>query len=207
MDKPQAAVVGASLVSFLPGLTLAQRASVKLALLQAEQETRFVHEQGLVMDLYSFYMNKLKFYGWDALPPSQVHWPDNERVEIVGRALQSIAVVAGSEYATSTQWAMQGLKFNAAAMLHFEQRSRQKGVFQLLPCAPASNGCVDMVLYYETAEQSALAAGFLFRERSQQQGKAELVRFNVRLFDQQYRDKVERSLQTIALKEIVDLQI
>lgn len=207
MDKPQAAVVGAGLMSFMPGLTVAQRSSVKLALLQAEQETRFVHEQGQVTDWYAYYKNKLKFYGWDAVSPNQVHWPDNERPDIVDSALQTLSVTAGSQYATSTQLAMQGLRLNAAALLHFEQRTRQQGAFQLLPCAPVRNGSVDMVLYHEVIEQSELHAGFLFRKRRHQSVRAELVRFNTRLFDQQFRAKVEKSLQAIALREILDLQL
>ena len=90
MNKPQATVVGAGLMSFMPGLTPAQRSSVKLAVLQAERETRFVHEQGQVQNWYSYYKNKLKFYGWDAVPHSEVHWPGNERSDIVDSALKAI---------------------------------------------------------------------------------------------------------------------
>ncbi|MNZ38037.1 hypothetical protein D3C78_555010 [compost metagenome] len=207
MSKQQAAVVGTGLMSFMPGLTVAQRSSVQLALLQAEQETCFVHEQGLVEDWYSYYKNKLKFYGWDAVPPSEVHWPSNERPNIVDRTLNTISAIAGSHYAASTELALQGLKNNAGALLHFEQRARQNGLFQLLPCAPARNGAVDMVLYHEVIKRSEIDAGFLFRTRRHQLVRAELVRFNTRLFDQQFRSKVERSLQAIALREILELQI
>lgn len=207
MNKPQATVVGAGLMSFMPGLTPAQRSSVKLAVLQAERETRFVHEQGQVQNWYSYYKNKLKFYGWDAVPPSEVHWPGNERSDIVDSALKAISAVAGSQYASSTELAMRGLKQDARALVQFERRTREQGVFQLLPCAPGRNGAVDMVLYYEELEQSEVAAGFLFRKRRHQQVRAELVRFNTRLFDQQFRSKVERSLETIALREILELEL
>ncbi|WP_136478341.1 hypothetical protein [Pseudomonas sp. DG56-2] len=207
MNKPQAAVIGAGLVSFMADVSLAQRSSVKLALLQAEQETRFAFEHGLITDWYGFYKNKLKFYGWDALPASEVHWPDNERSEIVDKALLAISAVAGSQYARGMQLAMHGLNLNTTARLQFEQRTREQGVFQLLPCAPARNGCVDMVVYHEALEQSQLCAGFLFRERTHQRVKAELVRFNVRLFEQQFRAKVEKSLEAVALREIIELQI
>ncbi|WP_327439555.1 hypothetical protein [Pseudomonas donghuensis] len=207
MSEQQAAVVGASLMSFMPGLSPGQRSSVQLAILQAEQETRFVHEQGQVEDWYSYYKNKLKFYGWDAVPPSEVHWPGQERSGIVDGALKAISAIAGDDYALSTERAMQGLKRNARALLQFEQRTRQQGVFQLLPCAPASNGSVDMVLYHELVDVSELSAGFLYRQRRQKLLRAELVRFNTRLFDQQFRSKVQRSLQSVALREILDLKV
>ena len=63
------------------------------------------------------------------------------------------------------------------------------------------------VVYHEALEQSQLSTGFLFRERTQQLVKAELVRFNVRLFEQQFRAKVEKSLEAVALREIIELQI
>lgn len=207
MNNHQAAVVGTGLMSFMPGISTAQRMSVQLALLQAGQETRFVHEQGQVADWYGYFKNKLKFYGWDALPPGEVHWPDSDRPQIVDSALRSIAATAGSRYAASTELAMHGLTTSAGALLHFERRVQQQGVFQLLPCALGKNGCVDMVLYHEEVDQSQVSAGFLFRQRRHQRVRAELVRFNTRLFDRQFRDKVERSLQTIALKEIVELQL
>ncbi|MDD1012941.1 hypothetical protein [Pseudomonas rubra] len=207
MSNQQAAVIGAGLMSFMPGLTPAQRGSVTLAVLQAERETQFVHEQGQVEDWYSYYKNKLKYYGWDAVPPREVHWPGNERSEIVDSALKAISAVAGSQYAQSTELALQALKRDTGALLHFEQRTRQHGLFQLLPCAPASNGSVDMVLYHEVLEQSQVSAGFLFRKRRQQRFMAELVRFNTRLFDQQFRSKVERSLQAVSVREILELQL
>lgn len=207
MDKHQGAVVGAGLLSFFPGLSAQQRDSVKWAALIAERETFDAHHNKLIDDWYSYYKRKLMFYGWDAVPPGEVHWPSDERPVIVDNALRMISATAGSEFATSIGLAMQGLKRNGPALLHFEQRAQEGGVFQLLPCAPAKNGYVDMVLYHESIVAADIKAGFLFRERRQRVVKAELVRFNTRLFDQQFRRKVERSLETVALREIRDLQI
>lgn len=207
MDKQQAAVVGAGLLSFLPGLTPAQRSSVKWATLIAERDTLDAHKNNLIEDWYSYYKRKLMFYGWDALPPDEVHWPGSERPGIVDSALRTISAMAGSHYATSIGLAMEGLKLNAPALLHFEQRAKEGGVFQLLPCGPARHGYVDMVLYHEAIIASDIKVGFLFRERRQRVVRAELVRFNTRLFDQQFRRKVESSLQAVALREIHDLDI
>lgn len=207
MDKQQAAVVGAGLLSFFPGLTAEQRASVKWAALIAERDTFDAHNNQLIEDWYSYYKRKLMFYGWDALPASEVHWPGNERPGIVDSALSVISATAGSEFATSIGLAMEGLKHNGPALLHFEQRAREGGVFQLLPCAPAKNGYVDMVLYHETIAVKDTNAGFLFAARKQRIVRAELVRFNTRLFDQQFRSKVERRLAAVASREICDLDI
>ncbi|MDD2060191.1 hypothetical protein N5D52_05515 [Pseudomonas sp. GD03860] len=205
MSTSQAAVVGAGLMSFSPGLTADQQASVKLAALIAERDTRDALENKLIQDWYSYYKRKLMFYGWDALPASEVHWPGRERPDIVDGALRTISATAGSEYATSMGLAMDRLRFERAALAHFEQRTRASGVFQLLPCVAARNGCIDMVLYHESMERSQMTAGFLYRQRRQRTVKAELVRFNTRLFDQEFRQRVEANLQAVALREIHDL--
>ncbi|MCW2268374.1 hypothetical protein D3C77_22400 [compost metagenome] len=205
MNKPQAAVIGAGLMSFSSGLTPGQQASVKLAALIAERDTRDALDNHLIQDWYSYYKRKLMFYGWDALPASEVHWPGQERPDIVDSALRTISATAGSEYATTMGLAMARLKLAPAALAHFEQRTKDTGVFQLLPCLPARNGCIDMVLYHETLARVDVTAGFLYRQRRQLTVKAELVRFNTRLFDQKFRQRVEANLQAVALREIHQL--
>ncbi|MHC6227621.1 hypothetical protein ACYU03_23130 [Pseudomonas sp. X10] len=207
MDKQQAAVVGYSLMSFLPGLTAEQRSSVQLATLMAERVTRTSYQEGLIQDWYASYRNQLRFLGWDAVPPEEAHWPDAERPQIVDSALRRIGAVAGSQFVEGIGVALAGLKGNPGAMMQFEQHCRSYGAFQLLPCAPARGGQVDMVLYHETAERSVFSSGFLFRERRHSSVRAELVRFNTRLFDQQHRSKVMRSLEKTAQQEILGLDI
>lgn len=206
MSNPQAAVVGYSLMTFLPGVSAEQRSSVQLAALMAERVTRSTFEQGLVQDWYAYYRNQLKYFGWDAVPPQEVHWPSRERPEIVDQALRKIEATAGEQFATATELALKGLNGAPATLLQLEQRCQTQGVFQLLPCGPAKNGSIDMLVYHEAGEQSAFRAGFLSRVRKQTKVRAELVRFNTRIFDQEFKSKVLRSLEKVALREILDVQ-
>ncbi|BBR52274.1 MULTISPECIES: hypothetical protein [Pseudomonas] len=207
MNKHRAAVAGSSLVAFLPGITLAQRQAVLSAALMAERVTRTDHDEGLVTDWFSHYRRQLQFYGWDAVSAQQVHWPELERPGIVNAALRRIEATAGERYSTAVKLAMNGLALNDWPLLNFEQRTRERGVFQLLPCAPGKPGYVDLVLYHERCETDTLGTGFLFRNRQGTRVQAELVRFNTRLFDQQFRELVERRLEKIARQQILSFEI
>lgn len=59
-----------------------------------------------------------------------------------------------------------------------------------------------MVVYHETMALTQTSAGFLFRERQTRQVKAELVRFNVALFDQKLRAKVEKMRQAGRMRNL-----
>lgn len=206
MSEQQTAVVGYSVMTFLPGISPEQRSSVQLATLMAERVTRSAFDEGLVQDWYGYYKNQLKYFGWDAVPPQEAHWPSAERPQIVDQALRKIEATAGEQFATATGLALKGLNGNPAALLQLEQRCQAQGVFQLLPCGPAKNGSIDMLVYHEAGEQSAFRAGFLSRERKQTKVRAELVRFNTRIFDQEFKSKVQRNLEKVALREILDVQ-
>ncbi|MDU9402218.1 hypothetical protein RTH46_06885 [Pseudomonas sp. zfem004] len=207
MDKHRAAVAGSSLVAFLPGVTAAQRSAVQLAALMAERVTRTDHDQGLVTDWFSHYRRQLQYYGWDALSAEQEHWPGLERPGIVNAALRRIEATAGEHYSTALGLAMTGLAESEWALLNFEQRTRERGVFQLLPCAPSKPGYVDLVLYREHCERDMLNTGFLLRSREATRVQAELVRFNTRLFDQSYRSLVEQRLEKIVRQQILSFEI
>lgn len=207
MNKHRAAVAGSSVVAFLPGVTLAQRRAVLLAALMAERVTRTDHDAGLVSDWFSHYRRQLQFYGWDAMSAEQVHWPGLERPGIVNAALRRIEATAGESYSTAVKLAMKGLAENDWPLLNFEQRTRERGVFQLLPCAPGKSGYVDLVLYRERCEIDTLSTGFLFRSRRETRVQAELVRFNTRLFDQEFRALLEKRLEKIARQQILSFEI
>lgn len=202
----QAAVVGSGLLSFMDGMTAQQRSAVQVATLRAEWVARSDTEGGLITDWFSHYVRQLKFLGWDATPPEEAHWPDQQRPRIIEAALSDIGAVAGEHYAVSMGLALKGLDGQRQALLHFEQRSREQGVFRLLPCAPAPGGFVDMVVYHELCETSQLSAGFLYRERRATQVRAQLVRFNTRQFDAQYRSKVEKALGNAMSREILSFE-
>ncbi|GLO11848.1 hypothetical protein PPUJ20028_04290 [Pseudomonas putida] len=207
MQQHEAVVVGASLVSFIPGVSLEQRKAVKLASLWAETVTLKDMAEETRQEQYQYYRKKLMFLGWDAKSAEEVHWPDPQRPKIVDQALSKIDALAGPRHSSCMALAFEVLKRNGKALLHFESRSKGREQFQLLSCAPVSSNYVDIVVYHEAGTISAFTSGFLFRERRNMHVTAELVRFNTRLFNQERRSAVERALVTIALKEIVEMEV
>ncbi|AIR89317.1 hypothetical protein [Pseudomonas cremoricolorata] len=207
MTTSSAALVAGSVVSFMAQVPPAHRESVMLALLMAEYSTAKAMEQGHGINWLEFYRNQLRYYGWDATTPQQVHWPDSRRDELRDDALHAIGKTAGEQHVEAMKLAFAGLREQPPTLLQFEQRALQTGHFRLLPCAPAGANRVDMVLYHEASEARHLTSGFLFRQRRQSQVRAELVRFNVRLFDQTVREKVERSLAEIQGQQIDRLRL
>lgn len=207
MQTHEATVVSTSLASFLPGVSADQRRAVKLAALWAESTTFNSMFNEPRAQQYEFYCRQLKYLGWDALSAEQVHWPDPQRPALVDQALKQIDALAGERHSSSMALAFQALRKGGPPLLHFESSCAQRERFQLLSCAAGSRNYVDMVLYHEAADAATFAAGFLFRERRNTQVHAQLVRFNCRLFDQEHRDKVERALAGIALKEIHELAL
>ncbi|WP_236236666.1 hypothetical protein [Pseudomonas faucium] len=207
MDRHEAAVVGGSLVSLLPGTNPRQREAVKLASLWAEDATmKDVPDESAEMQ-YRYYLRKLKHLGTDATSAEQVHWPDPQRAIKVEQVLGRINAVAGEVHARHMSLTFDALKRNGKPLLNFESHSNQRAQFQLLSCAPSSSNYVDIVLYHEAGEGSAFTAGFLFRERRNMRVNAELVRFNTLQFDLLWRSKVERGLQVMSLKDIHEMEI
>ncbi|OCT34009.1 hypothetical protein [Pseudomonas putida] len=207
MDETNAAVIGAGVVSFLPGLSLAQKNKVKLALALAERATQTASDEGLVQDWYAYYRNQLKFMGWDAVSAEQVHWPDAERAKQVDKVLGLIAKTAGERFASNVEVSLQRLRNNPQTLATLEKHARERGHFQLLPCAPAGQHRVDMVLYYEVDTRDAWRAGFLSRKRDMNNVRAELVRFNILAFENSYLPKVHERVVDVSLKRIHDYDI
>lgn len=76
MTNVAPAVIGAGIVSFLPGMDAAQASKVKLALAMAERATQTAYREGLIENWFDYYRNQLKFMGWDSVSPEQAHSPD-----------------------------------------------------------------------------------------------------------------------------------
>lgn len=207
MDRHEAAVVGGSLVTFLPGLTTEQRMAVELAILFTEQVTEDEHAGGLVSDWYGHFRRRMQYLGWDALSPEQVHWPQPQRQTIVDKAVSIARQVGGEKHASGLSLSLSALLQSDQALLHLEQRSQQRGLFQLLPCAPAKNGNVDMVIYHETGDRQEFTSGFFTRVLDSTVVKAELVRFNVRLFQQEHQARVRKNLERIMVREVLAVKI
>ena len=207
MNESNAAVIGAGVVSFLPGLSLAQKNKVKLALALAERATQTAFDEGLVQDWFAYYRNQLKFMGWDAVSAEQVHWPDAERAEQVDNVLGLIAKTAGERFASNVEVSLQRLRNSPQTLTTLETHARERGHFQLLPCAPAGQNRVDMVLYHEVDTQDAWHAGFITRKRGMKNVRAELVRFNILAFENSYLPKVHARVVEVSLKRIHDYDI
>ncbi|HKS14595.1 MAG TPA: hypothetical protein VJS90_16310 [Pseudomonas sp.] len=207
MDKPQAVVLGASLLSFLPGIAQQQREAVKLALALAERATRIAFGEGLIEDWLSYYRNQLRFYGWDAVPPEEAHWPTGEGQGIVDRTLSTIAQTGGKPFAEGSRLALRRLTADAGSLLRFEDYARTHGHFQLLPCASSGSSRVDMVIYHERGAHTSFLSGFLSLDRERRDVRAELVRFNTRLFDLQHRPRVQQSLVEVALRDLTEYEL
>lgn len=207
MNEANAAVIGAGVVSFLPGLSLVQKNKVKLALALAERATQTAFDEGLVEDWFAYYRNQLKFMGWDAVSAEQVHWPDAGRAEEVDKVLGLIAKTAGERFASNVQVSLQRLCNSPQTLATLEKHARERGHFQLLPCAPAGQNRVDMVLYHEIDTQDVWRAGFITRKRGMKNVRAELVRFNILAFENSYLPKVQARIVEVSLKQIHDYDV
>ena len=207
MSEHNAAVIGAGVVSFLPGLSLAQKDKVKLALALAERATQGAFEEGLVQDWFAYYRNQLKFMGWDAVTAEQIHWPDDSRTEQVDKVLSLIAKTAGGHFADAVQLSLAKLLGNPKPLASLEHHAQARQHFQLLPCAPAGEHRVDMVLYHEIDTRDVWNAGFLTRQRTLKNVRAELVRFNLLAFENSHLPKVQQRVVEVSLKRILDYDL
>lgn len=204
-EQVRAAVVGNALMSFFPEVDKDMRERVQTAMLFAQRATRDVVDKGQVDDGYDYYRQQLRYLGWDAASPREAFDPDLERRSVREAMLGRIGAAAGPEYAEVTRWSIDTLGLSQPALFRFERRSLESTSFQLLPCRVTRPGYVDMVLYHEVLKREEMGNGFLYRERTSTRVRAELVRFNARLFEQQFGDKVRRSLLKVLEDELYEL--
>lgn len=216
MDKLEAAVLGGSLATFMPGVTLAQRKAVQLAVrfarratfdLKDEEAARppsYISDDKRNLDLFTYYLHQLQYLGNDAKTAGR---SDLDRKRLVDKSLYAIQTVGGEPHASSIRQAFDALRKHPPALSHLAAYSKQQQGFQLIPCASSSTEVVDMVVYFETGDMKAFDLNFLFSERKKTHFRAELVRFNTRIFDAEHRSKVERSLLSSSEKDICALPL
>ncbi|WP_336332900.1 hypothetical protein [Pseudomonas putida] len=207
MSEATSAVIGAGIVSFLPGIPAVQKNQVKLALAMAERATETAYREGLIEDWFAYYRNQLKYMGWDSVSAEQVHWPDGRRAKQADQVLETIAATAGEHFASAISISMQKLLANPSVLQELERRAYERQHFQLLPCAPAGTGRVDMVLYHETDIRSAFSAGFISHKRSHRNVRAELIRFNLLAFEHSFLPKVQERVVEVSLRRIMDYAV
>lgn len=216
MDNLEAAVLGGSLVTFLPGVTLEQRKAMRLAVrfarratfdLMKEEAARppsYISDEKRNLDLFDYYRRQLQFLGADGKTAGR---PELDRKRVVDKALYAIQTVGGEPHASGMRQAFDALRNNPPALLHLTKYSKEQQGFQLIPCAGVNTDVIDMVVYFETGDLSAFDSTFLFNERKTTHFRAELVRFNTRIFDAEHRGKVERSLKSTSEKDICELPL
>lgn len=204
MSDVTSAVIGAGIVSLLPGITPARSDTVKLALAMAERATESAYKEGLIEDWFTYYRNQLKYMGWDSVSAEQVHWPEQSRSRQVDQVLDTIAATAGEHFAMAIELSMHKLLLDPQALQQLERRAYERQHFQLLPCAPAGPGRVDMVLYHEKDLRSAFSAGFIRQKRSHRNVRAELVRFNIQAFEHSYLPRVQDRVVELSMRNIVN---
>jgi len=204
-EQLHASVVGNALVSFFPNVDAVMREQVQTAMLFAQRATREVVASGQVRDGYHYYLQQLKFLGWDATSPRETFDPNPRRRQALDAVLACIGNTADEGYSKVTRWSIDMLELSQPAMYSFEQRCRDQASFQLLPCRVSRPGYVDMVLYQETLEREEMLSGFLFRERVVTGVRARLVSFNARLFEQQFGARVRERLYQALLEEVCEL--
>lgn len=204
-EQLRASVVGNALMSFFPEVDAQMREQAQTAMLFAQRATRDVVASGQVRDGYDYYLQQLKFLGWDATSPREPFAPDRERRKVLDEMLARIGASADEAFSDVTRWSLDALELNQPALFRFEQCSLQQASFQLLPCRVNRPGYLDMVLYHETLEREERLAGFLYRERVVTGARAELVRFNARLFEQQFGERVRQRLYQALLEEVCEL--
>lgn len=204
-DQPRAAVVGNALMSFFPDIRKEVRERVQMAMLFAQRATQDALDNQLVGDGYSFYRRQLMFLGWDAKSPRESFDPNLQRRKALNDVLGQINATADSQYSDMTRWSIEALQASEVALYRFEARSLASESFQLLPCRMIKPGYVDLVLYHETLEREEQLSGFLYRERVVTGSRIELVRFNVRLFEQKFGARIEKSLEQALRQDIYEL--
>lgn len=208
--SPGAAVVGSSIVSFNEGLSPQDREDIYLSNLYAQLATRSAYEDGLVGNWFDYYKNKLKFLGWDTTRPvTPAQARGGQMADSVSRQLSDSA---GDRFSRPASQALAALKRNSTALEEFERTSllREKGIFQMIPCALKSPGKVEIALYHKQFNTRRRVSKFLFWpieevvESSQEQ--MAITTFST-LHYATFRDKVAAAVVAETTRHLHELEI
>jgi len=211
-NPAQACIVGAGLASLSSSLATQDREDILLVNFWAQKATREEFDSGLNTDWFDNYRRKLAFLGWDATTPGKLsRGPD--RGKVLDQALEQIAQAGSGEHAQLVQQSLTALQGRNDALNLFEASSRtgKRANFQLLPCVHHSSDYVDMVLYHMELELQQFEQRFLFLSRGAEvqvkAQRAELVRFNLRIFRDQFRPKILPKLGKGYRQSMLDLPL
>ncbi|MCF4997293.1 hypothetical protein GIW70_09260 [Pseudomonas syringae] len=207
---PQAAVAGASVVSFAADLPDSHREDIYLSTLYAQRATRAACEDGLSGDWFEYYCRTLKFIGWDMpRPQSLLAVPGGS---MGNAATEQISARLGEVFSEQTNRALAALERNAEALGIFESTSLSgdMGHFQIIPCVQKDAYRVQMGIYHRQFSFRGQVSQFLFSDqRDIVQNSVEqisVITFNT-LYYEQFRAKVKRSVLSQSLKYLNNLDI
>lgn len=192
-----ASVVSGSLTAFLPTMSMEDQQDVILANLFAQRIARAERDSRLNMDWLTNYKRRLQFLGWDATPAPDSYVPGPQPGPLADEAVAHIAQLATQQMTLAGQQALKGLSEHDEGLdcfdTHALSRERDTAIYQLLLCNRVGS-YIDIVLYHQQLNARHFAPHFLFAQRDSQLQVAaqalERVRFNIRLFRQEWRSKV-----------------
>lgn len=217
MSELQAAsvsVVSGSLTAFLPTMDFEDQQDVILANLFAQRIARSERASGLNMDWLPNYKRRLQFLGWDATLATDACGPGLALGSLADEAVDQIAQLATQQMAIVGKHALQGLSENGKALECFEDNALSKekdsAIYQLLLCTRVGS-YVDIVLYHQELKARRFGRRFLFAKRTSDvqvtANVLERVRFNIRLFRQEWRNKVMISTARQNLEDVKAVQL
>ncbi|PSS57481.1 hypothetical protein [Pseudomonas sp. BBP2017] len=209
-----ASVVSGSLTAFLPTMSFEDQQDVILANLFAQRIARSERASGLNMDWLPNYKRRLQFLGWDATPAPDTYVPGPQPGPLAEEAVGHIAQLATQQMVIVGKQALHSLSENGEALECFEDNALSKekdtAIYQLLLCTRAAS-YIDIVLYHQELKARNFAQRFLFANPENgvrvTANALERVRFNIRLFRQEWRNKVMISTARQNLKDVKEVAI
>ena len=206
-------VVETSLMPFAGNVDSEAREDILLVVRFAHAVATEEKAEGLNTDWFNNYRRKLSFLGWDATPPPEAQRPVALREQVIDMALQQIGQVGSAEHLKQAEHFVLGLQKDRELLKRIETRMRKsnKIQFQLMPCVRRSGDHYEMVLYQmqllalETTKHFLFVKGDLGMTLTGQ--SAELIRFNLRLFRDQFKQKVQSRVDASAHQQILDIEL
>ncbi|WP_213941023.1 hypothetical protein [Pseudomonas sp. dw_612] len=209
-NVPNAAVVGASVVSFGAGMSTQDREDIYLSNMFAQMATRSAYQDGLVGNWFDYYTNKLRYLGWDAVSP--VGSVPARAAFMADNICQQISQSFGERFSSPANRAFESLRRNPIALDGFEgaSLSRDSGVFQVIPCVQNRAGKIEIALYHKQFSTRRRGARFLFWPMDDivktSQERMALVTFST-LHYATFREKVAAAVLSESTRNLHALEI
>lgn len=204
-------IVESSILSFAPNVDLEASEDILRVVRFAHAAAKDERDQSLNPDWFINFRRKLSFLGWDATPPPIVTNIGEGREVTLKSALEQIARVGTSEHLDATGRTVCSLRLNPQVMeaLTFKMKEESGTKLQLMPCARHSGDYYDMVLLNVEMLSKEISANLNFLKGESKlplsKMSAELIRFNLRLYRDQFKRKVEARVDSLNDQTIASL--